>query len=369
MNKSMKWTSAVLAAGVLLGGSGLIGGASVTAATTGGNTVKQAVQQPSVLLKYKGQTLAQQGKVVEGNTMIPVTVLRDAFGLPINYNSSTKTYSVGDGSTKLNIEISDYGVSSTLNGYFIYSTNASYEVKIINDRLYIPFKLLNDFLGIQGVYNPTLKTLDLSKRVMNDIKITSETLNKSNKNADITIKYPKISGLTNEVETAINATFKNQAEAFAAESQEEASHRDGTIETHKYDFEQVFAVTFNREGVLSVLVDQYGYTGGAHGGTVRSGHTFSLKDGKPVELKDLLKAAPNYKQQLDKMLKDDSKDITFPDTPGGLTSDPNFYVSEGGISIFYQQYEIAPYAAGIPTFTYNFSQLLPKGTNPFASFK
>jgi curved DNA-binding protein CbpA len=368
MNKTMKWTSAVLAAGVLLGGSGLVGGTSVNAATTGGNTVKQAAQQPSIALKYKGQTLTQQGKIVDGNTMIPLTVLRDAFGLAINYNSTTKTYSVGSDSMKLNLEISDYGVSTDLNGYYIYSATGSYEAKMINNRLYVPFKLLNDYLGIQGVYNPVQKSLELSKLVMNDIKITSVTLDKSNKNATIQIQYPKISGLTDEVQNTLNANFKKEAELFASEAEKEASRRDGTIE-NKYDYSQTYVVTFNREGVLSVVVDQYGYSGGAHGGTFRTGHTFSLKDGKKIELKDLLKAEPNYKQKLDKMLKASSKDIAFPESTGGLTEKPDFYVSESGLAIFYQQYEIAPYAAGIPTYTFNFSSILPKGTNPFASFK
>ncbi len=368
MNKTMKWTSAILATGVLLGGSGLIGGNSVQAATTGAKTVKQAVQQPSVVLKYKGQTLTQHAKIVDGNTMIPLTVLRDAFGLPINYNSTTKTYSVGSDSMKLNMEVSDYGVGTDLNGYYIYSMTGNHESKMINNRLYVPFKLLSDYLGVQGVYNPTQKSLDLSKRVMNDIKITSEALDKSNKNASIKVQYPKISGLAEEVQTKINATFKKQAEQFVSNSEEQASRRDGTV-GNKYDFSQTYVVSFNREGVLSIVTDQYEYTGGAHGGTMREGHTFSLKDGKQIELKDLLKAEPNYKQKLDKMLKESTKELAFPDAPGGPTEKPNFFVSESGIVIFYQQYEIAPYAAGIPTYTFNFSSILPKGTDPFTSFK
>lgn len=368
MNKAMKWSSTLLAAGVLLGGTGLAGGESAFAATSGSTIVKQSVQQPAVTLKYNGKTLTQQGKIVDGNTMIPLTVLRDTFGLPLSYNSSTKTYSVGSDSMKLNMEVSEYGVGTTLNGYYIYSMAGSHEVKNINNRLYVPFKLLNDYLGFQGVYNPSQKSLELSQRVMNNIKITSETLDKSNKNATIRIQYPIISGLAEEAQTTINAAFKKQAEQFAAESEEQASRRDGTIE-HKYEFSQTFVVTFNREGVLSILTDQYGYTGGAHGGALREGHTFSLKDGKAIELQDLLKAEPNYKQKLDKLLKESTKEIAFPDTPGGLTDNPNFYVSESGIAIFYQQYEIAPYAAGIPTYTFNFSSILPKGTDPFASFK
>lgn len=368
MNKGIKWSVALLSAGILLGGSILTGETSVNAATTGNNVVNTSIQQATVVLKYNGKTLTQQGKAINGNTMIPITALRDALGLPLSYTPSTKTSTVDIGSMKLNMETSEYGVYTSLNGYYIYSYTSKYEVKNVDGHLYIPFKLLNDYLGYQGVYNPSLKSLDISKRVQNDISISSEILDKSNTNADIQIQYPQISGLTDEAEQAINTVFKQKAEAFATASEKQASTRDGSVE-HKYDISQNFVVTFNREGLLSIVVDQNSYLGGAHGSTIREGLTFSINTGKQLELGDLMKAAPNYKQNLDKMLKERTKEVSFADVSPGLNAKPDFYVKEGGIAILYQQYEIAPYAAGIPTFDFEFTELLPKGTDPFASFK
>ncbi|MCJ8015139.1 DUF4163 domain-containing protein [Paenibacillus sp. KQZ6P-2] len=372
MNKTMKWSAAILAAGVLFGGMNMTGGALVNAAAAGKPAVKQNVQ-PSVVLKYNGITLKQQGKIVNGLTMIPITVLRDSFGLPLSYNPGTKTYSVGSGTSKMNLEVSEYGVGSNVNGYYIssYGDNGIdiYEAKNIGGHLYVPFKVLNDYMGFTGVWNPSLKSLDISKQTMNNINISNETLTKTNKNASIVVHYPQVSGLSEDVQSKINDAFKKDAENFAAESEKAAAERDGSIEDNKYDFVQSFAVTFNREGVLNIVVDQYGYTGGAHGSTYREGWTFSLKDGKRLELSDLMKSAPNYKQALDKMLKQKTKEVSFPDIKAGLNEKPNFYLKEGGLAIFYQQYEIAPYAAGIPTYTFSFSELLPKGSDPFADFK
>ncbi|UVI30192.1 PdaC/SigV domain-containing protein [Paenibacillus spongiae] len=365
MNKGMKWSSAVLAASILLGGTSLTEATSTYAASAASTAAKQSAQQPSVVLKYNGKTLSQQGKALNGNTMIPLTVLRDTFGYSISYNSVTRTYTAGTGSTKLNLEVSEYGVATNLNGYYLYS-NTSDEAKIMDGRLYVPFKLLNDYLGFQGVYNPAQKSLDISKRVMNDIRITSESLDKSNNNASIVIGYPHVSGLTEEAQQAINAVLKQKAESFAAASEKQAGQRDGKVE-RKYGFQQNYAVTFNREGVLSIVIDQYSYTGGAHGITVREGLTFSLKDGKQIELGDLLKSAPNYKQTLDSKLKEKMKKEPFEVEAVGLKDKPDFYVKEGGLAIFYQQYEIAPYAAGFPTYTFTFGELLPKGANPFAA--
>ncbi len=369
MNKTMKFSAAVLAAGVLFGGANVTGGAMVHAAAAK-PAVKQTVE-PSVVLKYNGTTLTQQGKIVNGITMIPVTVLRDSLGLPLSYNPGTKTYSVGSGITKLNLEVSEYGVMSNLNGYYIYNYTGDvdiYESKNINGHLYVPFKVLNDFMGFKGSWNPSLKSLDISKQTMNSINISSETLTKSNKNASIVAHYPQVSGLPEDVQSKINKVFKDEAEAFAADSEKQASHRDGKVE-NMYDFVQSFVVTYNRDGILSVVTDKYGYTGGAHGGTYREGQTFSLKDGKQLGLGDVLKGAPDYKQKLDKMLKQRAKKDAFLDMVVELKDKPDFYVKEGGIAIYYQQYEIAPYAAGFPTYMFSFSELLPAGTVPFADYK
>lgn len=367
MNTGMKWSTALLAASVLLGGSNITAGTPTYAASAAATVGKQSVQQPSIVLKYNGKTLSQQGKALNGITMIPVTALRDALGFSLSYHSGTKTYTAGKGSMKLNLEVSEYGVSTNLNGYYLYS-NVNDEAKVLNGHLYVPFKLLSDYLGFQGMYNPSLKSLDISNRVMNKVTLSPESVTKSNSNADIEIQYPTISGLTDEAQKAINAVLKQKADNFAAASEEQASKRDGSVE-RKYEFIQNYVVTFNREGVLSIVIDQYSYTGGAHGGTFREGLTFSLKNGKRLELGDLLKAAPNYKQTLDKLLKERTKKEDFAIDSAGLKDKPDFYIKEGGLAIFYQQYEIAPYAAGIPTYTFNFGELLPKGTNPFASIK
>lgn len=363
----MKWSAALLSAGLLLGGSILTGETS-TSAAAGDHVINKSVQQANVVLKYNGKTLTQQGRIINGNTMIPVTFLRDVLGFPLSYTPSTKVSTVGSGVMTLTMETTEYGVNTNLNGYYIGENTNKYDVKNVDGRMYVPFKLLNDYFGLQGVYNPSLKSLDLSKKVLNNITISSETLDRSNKNADIQIHYPQINGLTDEAQQAINTVFKQKAEAFAVASEQHASTRDGSVGP-KYEISQNFVVTFNREGVLGILVDQYSYLGGAHGSTLREGLTFSINTGKQLELGDLMKAAPNYNQYLEKMLKERTKDVSFPDVSPGLNAKPDFYVKEGGIAILYQQYEIAPYAAGIPTYEFNFTELLPQGTDPFALFK
>ncbi|WP_211747498.1 DUF4163 domain-containing protein [Paenibacillus sp. Marseille-Q4541] len=367
MNKQMKRAVAVFAAGALIGNIGMLGGQHAAA-----SEAKPAVQQSAqsgVTLKYNGNVLQLQGKLVDGNTMIPISILRDAAGLPLTYTSKTKTYNVGSGILKLSLEVSDYGINTYINDRYIGDNSSNYEAKNIGGKIYVPFKVLSEYMGFQGDYNASSKSLNLSKRKMNEVQITSETISSQDKNATILIRYPKLSGLSStDAQEAINKVFKDKASAFAAEAKTKSKKRDGKVE-QPYDFNGSFLLTFNREGVLSIVTDNYEYVGGAHGMTLREGFTFSLKDGKQLSINDLLHSSEGAKKKLDKMLKEKTKNDDYTDGFNGLKTNPDFYLKEGGITVFYQQYEIAPYAAGFPTYTFNFNDLLPKGTDPFSSAK
>ncbi|MGF7049446.1 hypothetical protein J2T13_003957 [Paenibacillus sp. DS2015] len=359
MKKIVKWSAAAMVAGVLLASSGFEGATSVLAAS------KNTTQQTSVVLKWKGTKLTQKGLISQGNTLVPLTVLRDQLGLPLNYNPGTKTYSIGSGHTQLNMEVSKYDVNTNINNFYINE----YQVKNINGRLYIPFKLMNDYLGYQGAWDASTKTLNMSKRELNTITIKTETVKNTTSDAVYLLHYPKVSGLGKvEVEKAINNVLEQHMKTFNEASMKQADLRDRLIE-HTYQYIQNFLVTYNRNGVLSLIVDQYGITGGAHGSTIRTGFTFSLKDGKQLSADDLLKSNSTYRTVLNKDL---AKKLKAHEGYLGefkaLSANPDFNVSEKGIAFFFQQYEYTVYAAGFPTFVYPFDQLLPKGTDPFENY-
>lgn len=105
--------------------------------------------------------------------------------------------------------------------------------------------------------------------------------------------------------------------------------------------------------VLSFISD--GYTGGAHGFWVNSFYNFSLASGKVLELDDFLK--PGFETELNKLIdrqfrKDNNLSQTEDLTTGAwlfenkIEYNNNFAFTKDGLLFFYNQYEIAPYAAG-----------------------
>ncbi|AOZ92711.1 PdaC/SigV domain-containing protein [Paenibacillus crassostreae] len=360
MNKALKrWSTLTLAAGLIITGFGYTGQATVVAA---GNTKNIAVV-PSVILKWKGTTLTQKGLISNGNTLIPVTLLRDQLGLSLNYNPGTRTYSLGSGYRQLNMDVSEYGVNTNVNNFYLNE----YEVKNIGGKLYIPFKLMSDYLGYEGVWNSELKSLSITPRLQNDLEITTKVLESNTKDALFIVRYPQISGLADaKVEKIINSKLEKLKDDFVDASKEQATKRDSSIE-HTYQFFQNYVVSYNENDVLSIVIDQYGYTGGAHGGTLRIGMNFSLVDGELLSLADQLKEKnADYATELDKHVVKGLTEINgYVEDYKGVTSESNYYLKSEGIALFFQQYEYTPYAAGIPTFVVPYQQILPKGTSMF----
>jgi hypothetical protein len=126
-----------------------------------------------------------------------------------------------------------------------------------------------------------------------------------------------------------------------------------------------YTISYNQNCVLSSYHDQYTYTGGAHGSTLRFGTTYSLKTGRVLPLSYWFKN--NYKQRvLEEVTK--QADLMNAQQPGLLFEDyrkllvdtfneDSYYLSPEGLVFYYGQYDIAPYVAGIITFTIPYSQL------------
>lgn len=359
--QARKWGAGMMAAGLLLGGGLLPAGTGQAAAA---QTVAKA-EQSQVILKLNGSITQQTGIYSEGKVWIPVTFLRDSLGMPVSYDQAEKTYSVGQGNTLTKLMLSDYGISISVNNYFL----GDYEGKNINNRLYVPFDLLADYLGYRGDWSAPTGRLNVIKQGQNAITITTESYIKEREDAPIKLDYPQVSGLADaDAQKAINDTIKQTILNYAAEAEQQSANK--SEDERPYEFEGGYVVTYNQDGVLSLVTQQYSYTGGAHGMTYRNAFTFSLKDGKRLLLGDLFGANPNYKKELNaKLTKLIKAEEGYLGGFTGLDTEKYFYLKEGKAVLFFQLYEYTAYASGFPQFTFTFNELLPDGSSPFAALK
>jgi hypothetical protein len=326
----------------------------------------QTAQQSQITLKWNGKALQTKGLMVKGQVLIPVAALRDDLKLPVAYNSVEKTYTIGANYNKLTIT-TEYDVTLNLpywnvNGIYRDDT----QVQKINGKLYIAINPVKTYLGIDAAWDASTKTVSMTKSQLNPISIKAVSLSKEKTDTmNFDLKYPQLTGSQAGI-AKINAVLKQHEEEVLADIKKQIKEIGDATADRPYEFESNYAVTYNRGGYVSLIVEDYSYFGGAHGSTARTAFTFSLADGKQLGLGDVLKANPDYKKTLNnKLLKQVPVSNGYLGGFKGLSDKPDFYVTGTGIVIFFQQYEYTAYAAGIPEFYYAFTDLLPAGAKPF----
>lgn len=122
---------------------------------------------------------------------------------------------------------------------------------------------------------------------------------------------------------------------------------------HTFDFVIDFTVTLNEGETFSLYIDRGEYTGGANGTTVRNGDTW--KNGYPLRIK----ALETKKRRIQRQIADE---IRRRQENGESYFEPvrknvkkyyepeQFYLTDKGVAVFYQEITIAPHSSGIITF-------------------
>lgn len=124
-----------------------------------------------------------------------------------------------------------------------------------------------------------------------------------------------------------------------------------------YELYREYQITLNQENAVSMYIDEYIFSGGAHGTTTRASQTWNLMLGKMVELYELY---PNEPYFLLDILRKINREIS--ENLENFFADPyplvveyfnpeSYYIDNGKVVIYFQQYDIAPYSSGIIEFT------------------
>lgn len=124
---------------------------------------------------------------------------------------------------------------------------------------------------------------------------------------------------------------------------------------HPYSSAMAFETPFNHGGLLSIYYDQYTYTGGAHGNTVRTADTWRVWDARRLPLEAFFYGEGYldviYRSILAQIAQ--HPEYYFEDAQKNVREyfDPRqFYLTPQGFVFFFQLYTIAPYATGMPSF-------------------
>lgn len=120
--------------------------------------------------------------------------------------------------------------------------------------------------------------------------------------------------------------------------------------------DESYQITYNKACIISLYFDRYQFTGGAHGITERSSQTWNLQTRMMIKLSELFTCLFDYRSYIKDQIIEQIKQNPDPyfDNYEELVEQyfnvQHFYCTEQGVVIYFQLYEIAPYASGIREF-------------------
>ncbi|MBR9845048.1 MAG: DUF3298 and DUF4163 domain-containing protein [Algicola sp.] len=213
-----------------------------------------------------------------------------------------------------------------------------------------------------------------------DINIEfSEAHFETSKDADISINYPKAEG-NKEVSELINTTIENYIVGQTNFSEDSLTHLsikdaikrfNAEFNSFKSDFPESSQkweafidgeVTYRSPEVISIAINSYLDTGGAHGNTNVRFFNFHPQTGKLYSKAELISNVKNLSELIEAKLMNEvtsgsnqpmedfffGKDFQLPETLG---------YSDEGLIVLYNPYEIASYSQGIIEFTIPYSEI------------
>jgi len=198
-------------------------------------------------------------------------------------------------------------------------------------------------------------------------------------NAVIEINIPVAEG-DSELAKAINSKVENHIANmlnFAEEASESIQLKDAikNFDNNYKSFKNDFAesalvweatfdgeVTHNSENIISLAVSSYSNTGGAHGNTNVTFYNFDKAASKLVDVNTIITDKDAFKTLAEQYFKDNvnrDDEFSYEDYffGEGFQLPANIGFNEEGLILFYNTYEIAPYAMGITEFTIPYSEL------------
>ncbi len=193
----------------------------------------------------------------------------------------------------------------------------------------------------------------------------------------LTIKYPIITTYNNpRAGEIINNQISMQVDEYieyatnTLYNQAISTYEDSLKNNypfHDYEAYMEYTITYNDNCFLSLYINEYEFTGGAHGNTIRTSNTWELCTGEDIYLHYFFKSYTDYTYmitqeiiaQAEENLRENPQIYfdNYKDLIIGNFNSSSFYMSPNGITIYYQQYDIAPYSTGIVEFTIPYAKI------------
>ncbi len=191
--------------------------------------------------------------------------------------------------------------------------------------------------------------------------VDKEIIKKNDKYLKSTLEIPIIENDNPDMSSLVNKRIKEDILSFYDKTYKEAKDYIDDFQLSDVNFvgDSSFEIKKIDENIISILVRYYKYLGGAHGYYEYIPYNIDLQNGKNITLKEIFKTDVDYKtiinNEVDKQIKNENLDKVFDFY--GIKENQKFYINDGELVVYFDLYEIAPYAAGVPEFSLDLNEI------------
>ena len=185
---------------------------------------------------------------------------------------------------------------------------------------------------------------------------------------EVNAEMPTVALADETVQKAINDDLKllqtefmqRLGELFAAANEYTAAMADAGIDDALFAMDLKVRDAYVNGDILSIVLEEYCYTGGAHGSSLRCAFNYDLNDGHLLAWEEISADSSALAKTLKEYIIAQASSNSYDDYYffdyyeeylDSAFGDGTWYFSNEGLTIIYNQYTIAPYAAGIIEFT------------------
>ncbi len=214
---------------------------------------------------------------------------------------------------------------------------------------------------------PPIMVGAFKENFQDEVKIVNQPLSYESEYISINSNRPVVMlNGSKDIENKINSKIQGDIDKFIdkirTQAEQDAKYNKANgYDVVKYIANSDYKVTYNKGNILSIIVDLYSYTGGAHGNTTRISYNFDLNTGNIGTIRDFVGQDVNYNEKIINYIKNEinkNPNMYFKEAITSLNAIPynqSFYLTDSGIVIYFQEYAIAPYVAGISEFKIPFT--------------
>lgn len=300
----------------------------------------------------------------EDGLYLPLRAIAEGLGYQVAWSQPDRTATVTTPEGTISVNLADSRVNADGHAYYISSPLMK------ENRLYLPAQFFAEELQLRFEQVPGSKEAILFPVTENTMKIRTSRESSETKALKTDLQYPQIQGLADQaVQEQLNQFFQG----LAAQAKKTGEQNALDLAPVLIQFPEMqgpsarvqtwfdYHIKYNQNGLLSLVFLDYQFAGGAHGSTIQSGYTFDLATGKQISLAEQFLPDADYINAISKEVKRQIEargltDALFePFTK--IRPDQGYYLTNQGLVVFFQQYEIMPYAAGIQEFTIDYADL------------